>query len=140
LHAQVSLVDTLPPGRFWQGAELDAELAMNDRLSVTRDPGSLASGLNAFAAEARVAFTPQYFQLLPHLDITVPVGFSLDMAGRSSVDDAQAPGAGDIDAGIMGTYFSVWQAGLTFTHFLGNAGNQKLGDRDFVAISLSRTF
>jgi hypothetical protein len=140
LHGQVSLVDTLPPGRFWQGADLEAELAANERLSVTRDPGSLAKGLNAFAAELRVVFTPQYFQVLPHLDLTVPIGFSLDVAGRSSVDEQQVPGAGDIDAGLLVTYFSVWQAGLSFTHFLGNPGHQKLGDRDFVAMTLSRTF
>jgi hypothetical protein len=60
--------------------------------------------------------------------------------GRSSVDAAQNAGAGFISVGLNATYHVVWEAALSFTHFIGGPQIQPLADRDFVTISLTRTF
>jgi hypothetical protein len=139
-HAQVSLVSTLPPGRWWQGATLLAELAANDRLAIEQGGAALAPGRSRFAVAATVLFTPQYFQVLPQLDLTVPVGGSWNAAGNSSVLPDQVAGSGSVNLGIDGTWRAVWQIALTCTRFLGSAVAQKLADRSFVTLSASRTF
>ena len=140
LHAQASVVKVVPPGRLWQGAALAAEITCNDRIDITRDPASLAPGLNRFAAGLRAVFTPQYFEVLPHLELTVPVGVGLNFLGNSSVSGGGRAHAGDLDVGVGFTYRTVWQAAIDATHFLGSAVHQTLADRDFVILSVTRTF
>lgn len=140
LHAQLSLVEVLPPDRLWQGASLLAEITCNDRVDITRDPAALAPGRDRFAAGLRVAFTPQYFEVLPHLELTVPVGLGLNFLGTSSVAGTGQAHAGDLDVGLGFTYRTVWQAAINATHFLGSAAHQPLADRDFVILSVTRTF
>jgi hypothetical protein len=140
LHGQLSVVATLAPGRLWQGAALEAEVAANELLAVTRDPASLAPGLDRFATTVRVAFTPQYFEVLPHLELTLPAGFGLNVIGNSSVAGSGQAHAGDLDFGIGFTYRTVWQAGVNYTHFLGSPAHQPLSDRDFIEVTLTRSF
>jgi hypothetical protein len=60
--------------------------------------------------------------------------------GRSSVDASQNAGAGFVSVGLNATYHVVWEAALSYTHFIGSPRIQPLADRDFVTISLARTF
>ncbi len=140
LHGQMSMISVLPPGRLWQGASLEAEITANERLAVTRDPAFLAAGLDCFAAGFRAAFTPQYFEVLPHLEVSFPMGIGLNVIGNSSVAGSGQAHAGDLDFGIGFTYRTVWEAGINYTHYLGSAGHQPLEDRDFVEITVTRSF
>jgi len=140
LHAQLSSVSTLSPNAFWQGADLSAEIAANDLLDVTAHPELLASGRNNFAAAFRAVFEPHYYEVLPALDLSVPLGLGYDLIGKSSVDSSMNDGAGDLEIGVSATYRTVWEGSLTFTHFIGTPDRQPFGDRDFVSISIQRTF
>ena len=140
LQAQFSSVSTLSPNQFWQGADLSAEVAMNDRVNVTRSPELLATGRNSFAAALRAVFEPHYYEVLPALDLSLPIGLGYDLVGRSSVDASMNHGAGDLELGVTATYRTVWEGSLTFTHFIGPPDRQPFGDRDFVSISVQRTF
>lgn len=140
LQAQFSSVTTIAPSRLWDGADLSAEIAMNELLDVTRDPYDLNPSRTKFAAALRTEFQPAYFQVLPNLDVSVPLELGLGLIGRSSIDGSQNAGAGDIDIGLSFSYRAVWKAGLTFTHFVGGASKQPLADRDFVSFSVQRTF
>jgi hypothetical protein len=140
IHAQVSVVSTLRPGRWWQGATLMAELSANDRLAIEQGAASLAPDRGRFAASATVLFTPQYFQVLPQLDVTVPVGGTWNAAGNSSVLPGQVARSGSVNLGIDATWRAVWQLALTCTRFLGSPSGQTLADRSFVTLSVSRTF
>lgn len=140
LQAQLSSVSTLSPNAFWQGADLSAEIAANDRLDVTKSAELLAPGRNSFAAALRAVFEPHYYEVLPALDLTVPIGFGYDLIGKSSVDSSMNDGAGDLEIGVTATYRTVWEGSLTYTHFIGPPNRQPFGDRDFISLSLQRTF
>ncbi len=140
LHAQISSQTTLPPQFLWQGATLQAEITGNAVLAVTRDPAAAANGRQASAAAARFVFTPQYFQVLPRLDITLPVGLAYDVIGSSAVLADQTAHAGNAEIGVDATWRTVWTAALTYTHFLGSPARQPLADRDFVVLAVSRSF
>jgi hypothetical protein len=47
---------------------------------------------------------------------------------------------GNMTLRVSATYRSVWQFALSFTHFLGPTTEQPFSDRQFVTISLARTF
>jgi hypothetical protein len=127
-------------GALWDGAALTFELAGNDRLDVTRNASALAPGRDPFAIAMQAAFEPQYFQVLPSLDISVPVAFGYGLVGRSSVDGSENAGAGNVGIGLTATYRAVWQAKLNLTEFIGAPAHQPFVDRGFIALSIQRTF
>ena len=139
-HAQTSIVAQLPPSRWWEGATLQGEIAANDLLDVTSGHAYVQAGRTHFAASVQVVFTPSYYHVLPGLDVSLPLGFEYTPLGRSSIDASQTAGAGDVSLGLAATYRTVWQAALAATRFVGGAGVQKLADRSFVTLSVTRTF
>ncbi|HEY3565679.1 MAG TPA: DUF1302 family protein, partial [Casimicrobiaceae bacterium] len=93
-------------------------------------------------------------QVLPGLDVSIPVGIGYDPSGNSSVVanfNGGAEHGGDMTVGVNGTYLDRWRFGLSFTHYFGPtgtfldannfiSGKQALGDRDFVAFTVRTTF
>jgi len=169
-HLQLSGIYVLQPNGLWQGGALVGELAYNRTLKVTKDifapyAGSGLGGADpnttkgAFAY--RMIFEPQYFQVLPGLDLSVPVGVGYNFGGRSSAIFNFAGGAsnaGDYSIGLKGKYQNAWNVALTYTDYFGKektftettvagAGTprqltfgQSLKDRAYMALSVSRTF
>lgn len=140
LHAQVSTVSLLHASRWWNGAALTFELAANDRLDVVKNASALMPGRDPFAMAMQATFEPQYFQVLPSLDISIPMSFGYGLVGRSSIDSSENAGTGSFGIGVSATYRSVWQAKLALTEFLGPPTRQPFADRGFVALSVQRTF
>ncbi len=140
LHAQLSSVSTLSPTAEWDSADFSAELAANDLLNVARNGARLYPGRSSFAAAMRLVFEPRYFEVLPGLDISIPVGLGYDLVGRSSTDASLNAGTGDIELGVSATFRAAWRGSVTATHFLGPPSRQPFADRDFLAISVERTF
>jgi hypothetical protein len=172
-HLQVSGIYVLQPGSLWQGGALLGELAYNRRLKVTKDifaigPGGTNAGFGGLdpnttkgAFALRLLFEPQYFQVMPGVDLSVPVGLGYNFGGRSSTIFNFAGGAseaGDYSIGVKGTWQNTWRMALTYSDFFGKAKTftetlnrgagaprqltyaQTLADRAFLAFSLSRTF
>jgi hypothetical protein len=135
VNAQISAQAQFAPNRFADGASLQIELAGNQLVSY-----ATPLGRTRFALAVRTVLTPQYFQVVPGLDLSAPVGFGLGLVGRSSVDASQNAGAGFVSVGLNATYHVVWEAALSFTHFIGGPRIQPLADRDFATISLTRAF
>jgi hypothetical protein len=139
-HAQTSIVSQFAPSRWWQAASLEAEIAANDLIAVTGGHPYVLIGRTHLAVSAQAVFTPTYFQVLPGLDLGLPVGLGYTPLGRSSLDTTQNAGSGDATIGVSATYRAVWQAAALYTHFIGGATDQRMADRDFVTISVTRSF
>lgn len=171
-HLQMSGIYVLQPGPLWQGGALVGEIAYNHRLKVTKDifanPDGSSSGLGGLdpnttkgAWALRMIFEPQYFQVLPGLDMSLPVAVGYNFGGRSSAIGNFAGGAsnaGDYSIGVKGKYQNDWNLALTYTDYFGEAKTftetlvtgagsprqltfgQTLKDRAHVSFSLSRTF
>ena len=60
LHAQVSTVVVLPQSRWWEGASFAAEIAANERLDISRNPGAFDTSRSRGAVSMRVAFEPLF--------------------------------------------------------------------------------
>lgn len=172
-HLQVSGIYVLQPSALWGGGVVLAELAYNRRLKVTKDifaigPGGSNAGLGGLdpnttkgAFALRLLFEPQYFQVLPALDLSVPVSVGWNFGGRSSAIFNFAGGAsnaGDVSIGLKAKYQNAWNVALNVTEYFGKARTftetlvtgsgsprqlsfgQTLKDRAHVSFTASRTF
>lgn len=152
-HAQVSMVNVFGGTALWDGASFIGELAFNRRLSVKKNADQLDPNTTRDAFALRFTFEPQYFQVIPGVDVQTPITLGYNPAGRSSVTP-QVFGpehGGDLTLGIKADYQKQWYASLTYTNYFGPGGpiidsaarytyQQTLKDRDFVAFSVQRTF
>jgi Protein of unknown function (DUF1302) len=164
LHLNLSAITLFGGNGFWGGASLVGELAYNQLLDVTYRPAfaptapdPLNSTHTDSATAMRVVFQPEFFQVLPNVDLQVPIGVGYGLSGRSAVAQLSPEGGGDLSVGLNATINRSWKAGLTMTHYFGPAGaapsaatdpktstyasyKQYYADRDFIAFTLQTTF
>lgn len=154
LHANLSGIFFLNRSAIWDNASLLAEIAWNRRTSITRNAAELDPNTSRDAWGLRAVIEPQWFQVAPSLDLSLPIGLGYNPKGNSSVVQVFNGGVkrgGDFSIGIKGVYDQVWRAGLNYTHYIGSAGaalgadanltfKQSNADRDFVSLSVQRTF
>jgi hypothetical protein len=103
----------------------------------------------------RFLLEPTYRQVLPGLDIGIPIGLGYTPKGSRSMAlgpaGMPASGGGDWSIGVNGSYLDVWRFSVAYTHYFGPEGNfldannsfsyrQAMKDRNFVALSVRRTF
>jgi hypothetical protein len=153
-HAQVSLVHTLERNDWWEGGLLLGEVAWHRRTSITRNAGNIDPNATRDAAAARMIFSPTWYQALPGLDLSLPLGVGYNFGGRSSVISLWNGGwsrAGDLSVGLAGEYLLKWKGGISYTRYVGGAAplvngannysfRQSFKDRDFISVSIQTTF
>ena len=159
-HLNLSTLAVFGPSFIARESSLIAEIAWNRVLSKDDPDGTLDAGVSRDSTALQMIFTPTYRQALPGLDLSVPVGLRYVLDGNSAITSASwgAKGNGNATVGVEGNYLSVWQFALNYTHYIGKAvpfvdyaplltggspiygkGNA-LADRNFLALSLRRTF
>lgn len=138
LHIQTSAQLPIEKTDAWDSANLSLEVAADDVTGVNGN--AAATSLERFAARMRLLFEPHYFQVLPNLDLTVPLGIGYNLTGKSFTYYAQNGGTGDFEIGVSAVYRSVWKARLMMTGFIGAPNRQPLADRDIIGFSVERTF
>ena len=159
-HLNLSTLAIFGPSFIASESSLVAELAWNRVLSKNDPDRVLDQGRTRDATALQLIYTPTYRQALPGLDLSVPIGLRYMLDGYSAVTGAGwgAKGTGNATIGVEGNYLGVWQFALNYTHYIGKSvpfvdyaplltgGNaiygkgNPLADRNFVALSLRRTF
>ncbi len=158
-HLNLSGIYLLSPSALWDGGSVVGEVGFNTRLSTTENSAALDPNTTRTAGALRMIFTPAYFQVLPGLDLEVPIGLGYNFLGRSSAVanfNGGAAQAGDFSIGLEGTYLGRWQFGLNYVRYFGDSGqyleavptpagaalsfDQSRQDRDFIALNFTRAF
>lgn len=157
-HLNLSTLATFGPNFIARESSLVAEIAWNSVLKYNDPAGELDAGRTRSATAIQAIYSPSYRQILPGLDISVPIGLRYALDGRSAITAWDARGNGSATLGVEGTYLGVWQFTATYTRFLGNpvpfveyapllkggpaifsTGNP-MADRNNIALSVRRTF
>jgi len=73
VHAQLSIIYPLPSHTLWDGGIALAEVGALYRTGVTTNAENLDSDKSRSAWGWSLTFTPSYFQVLPDLDLNVPI-------------------------------------------------------------------
>lgn len=121
LQSQFSVMYEAPPFLgISGGANVSGEIAANDLLQTTANANQLIAGRTRFAAGFRGIFEPQFFQVVPRVDVTVPLEIGYDFIGLSEVDPSMNRGNGDLTVGATATLDQAYKFALSFTHYVGN--------------------
>lgn len=163
-HANLSALWSLDPNPLFNEANLSAEIAWNRVLSCrvncavfnpATQQGTLDNTATRDAVSMRVMLEPSYRQVIPGLDISVPIGLGYTPKGSRTMTLGSGTfpgeGSGDLTLGVNGSYLDEWRFTLSYTHYFGKAKTfldqnnsfsygQSLKDRDFIAFSLRRSF
>lgn len=153
-HINVSALWALQPSALWREALFIGELAWNRRLSCEKNCAALDPNATRDAVSMRAVFEPTYRQVLPGLDLGVPIGVGYTPKGSRSVLGPfgfPAEDGGDLTVGLNGLYNQTWRFNLAYTHYYGNAGTlldasqsfsyqQSRKDRDYLSFSVRRSF
>ncbi len=166
-HVNLSMIWAMP--RFFLSNEpsLNMEVAYNQLTSCTRNctptaanafrsKGALDPGTDRSAAAVRVAFAAPQRDVVDGLDLTpsISVGYN---SGKSPVVVFGPDKGGDVTLTLAGNYLTVWDFSLGYTYFYGkentaaysstnpaingtNTYAQTLKDRNFISLSVRRTF
>jgi len=141
VHAQVSIIYPLTTTALWDGGTISAEVGGLYRTSVTRNAGNLDPASDRGASGFSVLFTPSYFQVLPDMDLSVPVSLGYNVKGKTPVTSAfNGDKAGTFSIGLNAEYQKTWNAALQYTNYFGGTAAQPIKDRDFISLSIQRTF
>jgi hypothetical protein len=153
-HLNLSTLYLLSSSSMWDGGSFLGEIGWNRRTSVKMNEQAIDPNSSRDAWGMRFIFEPQWFQVFPQMDISVPLGLGYNPRGNSSVVQQFNGGTrkgGDMSIGLKGTYQQQWRFGLTYNHFIGAAGaalgadahlsfKQNLADRDFISLSVQTSF
>ncbi|WP_428422783.1 DUF1302 domain-containing protein [Methylibium sp.] len=156
-HLNLSWLGIYGPNFLANESGLVGEIAWNRVLSKTDPEQMLDTGRTRDATAIQLVYTMTYRQVLPGLDINIPLGVRYTIDGNSSVTSWDAKKIGSWTLGLAGNYLGAWQLSASYTNYFGkaapyinyapaNGGPPNLGlgnslaDRDFLALSVSRTF
>jgi hypothetical protein len=150
--AQASALYVSPPIPFDPGGvSVDGEVGMNHVLKVTANNAAIDSYANhsvtrsSTAAQLQVVVTPSYYDVIPNLQLTFPIGLGYDFYGRSMVDPTENNGTGSVNVGVTATYRVTWIASVTYNDYIGAAnpliqGEPSTADRSYVMLNFQHTF
>ena len=150
--AQASALYVSPPIPFDPGGvSIDGEIGMNHVLKVTANNAAIDSYANhavtrsSTAAQLQVVVTPSYYDVIPNLQLTFPVGLAYNFYGRSMVDPTENAGTGSVNIGVTATYRVTWIASVTYNDYIGAANPLMQGvpasaDRSYVMLNFQHTF
>ncbi|MGB9498807.1 MAG: DUF1302 domain-containing protein [Dissulfuribacterales bacterium] len=144
-HANLSTIYLMKGSKLWDGGTIMAEVGYTDLLGSADDPyDTFDESRKDWALGLRMILEPAYYQVMPGLDLRVPIGCGYSPEGRSpgdlSFNMGGAHEGGDFSIGVNLDYLYVWKASLKYTNYFGSANHQGLADRDFISLSLQRTF
>jgi hypothetical protein len=157
-YAQVSEIYLGPATRFWDSSTLVGELAGNQLLSVDKNGenfvASNGGGPGHWSAIGfHFVFIPTYFEVLPGLDLSVPVGLAYNFWGQSAgthtFNGSDQNHGGEATFGVSLTYLSTWNAAIAYNQFFGpvsydpvsaTSSGQLMADRSNITFNLQHTF
>ena len=85
-----------------------------------------------------------YQQVMPGIDMNIPIVWNHDLAGNLGGDSAVLAsfdkGKDVVSIGAEFIYLNNFKADITYTAFLGDADDHPLSDRDYISISAKYSF
>ncbi|WP_051219400.1 DUF1302 domain-containing protein [Oceanobacter kriegii] len=152
-HAQVNWLASIGPNFLSREADFLGEIAYNHVMEVTHDRGGVLNpNGDRDAWNMRLIYAPKYRQVLPGLDLSVPMVLGYGLHGNSLAEGSfMGEKTGDLSLGVEGTYLDVWRFGFAYNNFFGPVDNvidenghgsykQAMSDRDNISFNIRRTF
>ncbi len=156
MHAVLNFVGLLKKSLLWDAGSWMFEYDHSRFMSLTDDPQHLFAGpgsaslwhVTRDAGEITFVFGPQYLQILPGVDLSVPVSLNYGVFGVSPIGAGMAEGDGNLGIGLNFTYVTKYNFNFTYSNYFGplspgNAGKgnwSSFRDRDWISFMFKVAF
>jgi len=145
-HLVLNGVKFLSPSRFWDGGAWSFETTLSQLDNVSENEELLAPRLEDKDVLGTIAanFNPQWFQVMPGLDVRMPINLSYTYMGEiAPIAFGGTKKFGNGAVGVRLDYQQKWRADLKYSFWFGPrkdglSGN--VGDRGNVSLTIKRTF
>lgn len=138
---QLSAIHMFGPSFLADNTIFTGEVGYNKVHGVDADK-LLAGDTDGYGFAAKLDFN--YLQVLPSIDMNIPIVWNHDLAGNVAGDAARLAtfdkGKDVVSVGAEFTYRDNFTADIKYTAFLGSPNKDKQADRDFIAISAKYNF
>lgn len=135
VQGQIGFTQVVRPGRFWDDLTLVGEVVGVNVLD--RGSADLAFDGAAVSYALRAEFA--YFNVLPALDLSVPV-FLLHTVNGTLREANMVDGAVVLSAGIRGVWRDRFIGELSYAHYAGGGFDNWLLDRNNIAFNIKYSF
>lgn len=166
IHFLVNYLGILKKTPLWDAGSYIVEFDYNNWLQTTENE-SMFKGRSSYTTIDRateegagiisVNFTPQWLQVLPGVDLSLPMSVSYGLWGISAMTNAGAENEGTWGVGLQFDIYNKYKVGLSYVSFFGTvdvdpttgvatnkagagSGTAGLRDRDFLALTLKTSF
>jgi hypothetical protein len=160
-HGVLNFLNTVAKTAVFDSATVITELVWNRVDKVTSGAAFYKgragySGLDKPTKDfvgVAVNFTSTWFQVLPGVDLSMPLSYSVGLAGQSAVISGGNKNAGTYGAGLSFDIYQKYRIDLKYAGFTGPLATDASGavssfggptallkDRDFVSVTLKTTF
>jgi hypothetical protein len=149
-YAQISTIYLGPATKLWGASSFVAELAGNQLFSVLKNADEFVASngggpghWNAIGFHG--VFTPTYYEVIPGVDLSVPLGLGYNFWGQSptthTFNGTDQSHGGVATIGVSAAYLQTWNAALSYNQYFGPvAYGQLYADRSLVTFNLQHTF
>jgi hypothetical protein len=161
-HGLVNGIAILPETPFFDTANVTAELAWMHLANVTQNEAvykgragytGIDKPTSSFWSMA-VNFTPTWFQVLPGVDMTMPITWTQGIKGNAATTFGGNEGTGNWSVGVGAQIYQKYFVDLKYIGYFGNyetagpagaatvfnGSNAAMSDRGWVSLTLKTTF
>jgi hypothetical protein len=160
-HGLINVIEVFPRTALFDTATLQGELTWNQWARVTQNEAvfkgnSAYTGIDKVSKNAfslAINFTPTWFQVLPGMDLLLPLTWSQGISGNSAVQFGGNKNAGTWSAGVAADLYQKYRFQLSYNKFFGdysttatgamnvpNGTSAALSDRGWVSFTFKTTF
>lgn len=161
MHATVNLLGLLKRTPVWDAGSWNVEVAYSRWLGVTQGDAYF-KGSDSYTADDHVTadnaviaanVSPQWMQVFPGVDISLPITGNVGMWGNSAVANGGGKADGSWGIGIQFDILTKYKININYVDFfgpiysdpitgtyIGVGGNGPLRDRDFITLTLKTSF
>jgi hypothetical protein len=119
------------------------EVGIDHLLKVDENEDMVPEDRKDTAVQAMLVIEPKWHQVLPGLDLNLPMGITYSPEGRAAGMQSGTYGShegGSWNIGIKAIYNAQWKLGLTYTDYFGKTEYQPWNERDTIGLYVTRTF
>ncbi|MCF8026211.1 MAG: DUF1302 domain-containing protein, partial [Desulfobacteraceae bacterium] len=129
-----SAVHMFGPISFVDNTTLMFEIGMNKVI----DNENLYKDASAWGSTT--SLTCSFYQILPQVDLDVPISFKHRPNGVSSLPGTFTEGQHQLSVGTEFLYRQKYRLGLKYTSYLGDVEDDPLCDRDYLSLNFKYSF
>jgi hypothetical protein len=144
VHYQLSAIYAGKAGWFWDNMSIAGEIGGHQLSRITANAANLDGTRDRHAFGMRGTLSFDYYQVLPGLDLTVPLTVGYNPMGKSPISTAfntyGSHRGADVTLGLTGVYALKYRGGLSVTRFYGKEAQNLYRDRSFATAYVSMSF